>query len=630
MVQLIITGPTPERLKCARTLQRKLLELTSVRTALLEVIPTPRESSISFKWRFMSPEYDGFPSESDKVNEFHPLPQKMTIKWSLEDINKCNKAIDGGFISITASSQSHGWTRQDILEYTKFRLHDFIDTGALTVVPIPEYEVSQNRISPRVCRPKVQVSISKMPLSAIVPFHENGMQIPASEKAQCNEAPKSIISSRFHEGHGTSDLKLLYKQAWSHLENQYTTNDYKENYTRATLNTGLTFAIQLKEQIRRANALENENDRSKEEKDVSAASLEGEKIAEENISRLWDSAKERGRVIGVCAIEKMFQGQGIPSGITSDVRNDLSTPSLVIPNFDIGEKRHSKNALRRFPPICADESRDKLSKACAPHPSPPSNPASPVDMAVTSPEDFLPTIANFKSQNSRYQIAITNASVQIPPATNAFHESFLNRIFGPINHTLNIVPPSQVINPVQWTRFFTINLDTQPYIFPPSTPIQTYGQIVHVVSQATAESPRASQGTTYPTLLRFSQDTDEYHYIGHFVADDQTNKPSTSSTTLDKASQTGYLSEPHEGDFTSPDLKVPTAPKAMRSDHSTIEVQTLSGSIQRDFIPSSLSQTINIPKGPALMMRVYPPTSDKEAPRQSNPTGLALLAQIVL
>ncbi|TGO80577.1 hypothetical protein BELL_0004g00010 [Botrytis elliptica] len=831
MDQLIVTGATPERLERARALQRKLLGLIlAARTGLFELIRTPRESSISFKWRFTSPEYDGFPSEPDEVNEFHPLPQKMTIKWSLEDINKCNKAIDGGFISIKASSKAHRWTRLDVQKYTRIRLHDFIesslgrslnarprwispisnderfnsyrwqfsetfsefrqkpfslwlsanyfelnnalDTGALTVFPIREYEASQNRISTRVCKPKAQVSIGQMSPSAVIPFHENGTQIPASEKVQCNKAATSFISGRLHEEHGTSDLILLCNQAWSHLENHYTTNDCKNNYARATLNIGLSLAIQLEDQIRRANALENENDRlnvqvlqlehdqamlqqeisnmrEKDEKDVSSARLEGEKIAEENILRLWNSAKERGRVIGVCAMEKMFQRKNIPSDIISEVRNDLSTPSLVIPNSRIGGNQDSPNALQRIPPICADESRDRLFKLCALNSPLPSNLTGPAENAMASSNNLLPAVAAFESQKSHHKTAITNASVQIPPAPNAFHESFLNRILGPINRTLNIVPPSHTLSPVHWTRFFTINLDTQPYIFPLSTPIQTYGQIVHFVSQSTAESPRATQGTAYPTLLRLSQDTDEYYYIGHFVvssvvtttnfnqvlenlpdlspndrltkhkllkernralgsisgladelpvdfytlqyvffgkeqykilvdakktydsmkaadhtidllieADNQTDTSSTPSTTRDQANHPDYLSEPHNQNFAPPGLKFPTAPKAMRSDHSTIEDKTLSGSIHSDSIRSSLSrvhniptepaamrgdhlfsesgtllesslynsirsslsQNVNIPKGPATMMRVYPPIPEIEVPSQTKST----------
>ncbi|KAF5874508.1 uncharacterized protein Bfra_004518 [Botrytis fragariae] len=784
MVQLIVTGPSPERLKRARTLQRKLLKLISAaRRALFELIPTPRESSLSFKWRFTSPEYDGFSSEPDEVNEFHLLPQKMTIKWSLEDIRKCGKAFDGGFISITASSQSHTWDRHDIHKYKKFRFLDFIesslgrslkarphwfspvsndkrfnfyrwqfsetfpgfwqrsfslwlsvnyfelnnalDTGALTVVPIREYEASQNRLSTRVCRPKAQVSIGQMSLSAIVPFQENAMQIPASEKAQCKEAPPSIIAGK--------------------SQDQNTTHNCKDNCARATLNVGSTFAIQLKIQMERAKTLENENDRlnvqvlqleydqamlqqeisntrKKDEKEIAAARLEGEKIAEENVLRLWNSAKERGRVIG------------------------RTINSFSYTNSGIGEKRGSPNFVRRMPPVRANESRDHLSKTGALHSPPPSNLASPADRATASPEDLLPTIATFRLQNSRRRTVITNASVQIPPATNAFHESFLNRIFGSINRTLNIVPPSHIPNPVQWTKFFNINLDTQPYIFPLSNPMQTYGQIVHFVSQATAESPRVTQGTIYPTFLRLSQDTDEYYYIGHFVvssvvtttdfnqvlenlpdfspnekgtrqkllkernralgstsvlendlpvnfytlqhvffgeeqykilidaknkcdamkaadhtidllieADNRTNKSPTSYGTMDKTSQTDYLSELHNQNFTPPGLKVPIAPKAMRSDHSTIEEPTILGSIHRssihssrvhniptepaamrgghlssesetflessyhNFIRSSLSQTINVPKRPAAMVRVYPPASDKEVPSHSKP-----------
>ncbi|KAF7944726.1 uncharacterized protein EAE97_005359 [Botrytis byssoidea] len=613
MVQLIVTGPMPERIERARALQRKLLELIlAARTGLLELIPTPRESSISFKWRFTSPEYDGFPSESDEINEFHPLPQKMTIKWSLEDIYKCNKAIDGGFISITASSQSHRWTRQDIQEHMKCRLHDFIDTGALTVVPIREYEASQNKISAKACKPKAQVSISEMPLSAIIPFHENEVEILASEEAQCNKAPASVISGRFDEGHGTSDLKLLC----------------------------LTFAIQLKEQIQRVNTLEKENDilkvqvlqlehdqamlqqeisntREKDEKDVSAARLEGEKIAEENILRLWNSAKERRR--------------GISSGITSDARNDLSTPSLVKANFNIGERKDSKYALIRSPPICADESRSHLSKAGALNSPPATNPTDSADNAMNSCDDLLPTIATFDSQESCEGTATTNAS-----------------------------------------DLWTYKSQSQ-YSFA-------------IAYSKPPKSPRATQGTTYPTLLRLSQDTDEYHYIGHFVvssvvtttdfnqvlknlpdlspddtqtkqkllkerdwalgslsesvndlpvdiytlqyvffgkeqykilvdaknkddalkaadhtidllieADNQTDESSTPSTTMDKASQTSLLSEPHNHDITPLPLKIPTAPKAMRSGHSTIEAQTLSGSVQHDSVRSSLSQVQNLP-----------------------------------
>ncbi|TGO70365.1 hypothetical protein BOTNAR_0001g00400 [Botryotinia narcissicola] len=413
MVQLIVTGPMPERIERARALQRKLLELIlTARIGLLKLIPTPRESSISFKWRFTSHEYNGFPSESDEINKFHPLPQKMTVKWSLEDINKCDKAIYGDFIIITASSQSHRWTKQDIQEHMKCRLHDFIEsslgrplksrphwinTGALTVL-IREYEASQNKISTKACKPKAQVSISEMPLSAIIPFHENKVEILASEEAQCNKAPTSVISGRFDEGHGTSDLKLLCDQAWSHLENQV-------NFCNPAERPDSTSMLQQ----------EISNTREKDEKDVSAARLEGEKIAEENILRLWSSAKERGRM----------------------------------------------------PPICADESRSHLSKAGALHSPPATNPTDPVDHATTSSNDLHPTVATFDSQDFRQGTAITNVSVQIPPATNVFHESFLDRIFGPINCTLNIVPPSHILNPVKWTRFFTINLDTQPYIFPP-------------------------------------------------------------------------------------------------------------------------------------------------------------------
>ncbi|KAI9645447.1 hypothetical protein NHQ30_006186 [Ciborinia camelliae] len=107
--------------------------------------------------------------------------------------------------------------------------------------------------------------------------------------------------------------------------------------------------------------------------------------------------------------------------------------------------------------------------------------------------------------------------MKIPPTTNGFHKSFLNKFFGPINRTLNSIPPSHMPNPVEWDKFFTIHLDTQPYIFPQPIEMQTYGQIVNFISQNTTEACRATRGTTYPVLLRLSHGLDQYHYIGHFV-----------------------------------------------------------------------------------------------------------------
>ncbi|KAF7900393.1 uncharacterized protein EAF01_007695 [Botrytis porri] len=140
------------------------------------------------------------------------------------------------------------------------------------------------------------------------------------------------------------------------------------------------------------------------------------------------------------------------------------------------------------------------------------------------------------------------------------------------------------------------------------------------------------------------------HTIGLLTEDyNRTKKSPTSTRTMNKASETNSLSEPHNPNVTPLDLKAPTAPKTMQSDHSTIEDQTLPTSTHRsfihsslsqahdiptepaamrgghlssesetslesnqhDYIRSSLSQTIHIPKGPAAMMRVCLPASDK-------------------
>ncbi|KAF7900394.1 uncharacterized protein EAF01_007696 [Botrytis porri] len=93
-----------------------------------------------------------------------------------------------------------------------FELNNALDTGALTVVPIFEHRAPQKILSTRNYRPKVQALISRIPLSAVIRFYENGMQKLASENAQCSEPPARIIPGKSHEEHGTSHLKLLCNQ----------------------------------------------------------------------------------------------------------------------------------------------------------------------------------------------------------------------------------------------------------------------------------------------------------------------------------------------------------------------------------------------------------------------------------
>ncbi|KAF7863257.1 hypothetical protein EAF04_007339 [Stromatinia cepivora] len=428
-------------------------------------VGSPRETSLRFEWKFPSSEYEGFPSETEDINEVCPLPQKIVLKWTFEDIDEYNKAIDEGFVKITAFRRTHTWSKVEIHKYSRYRVYDFIelmvlesslgrplipraawhspisnddqvnfyrwessekyphflhesfslwppagyfklnealDAGYLTIVPINEDEASGSRVSPKtggsistqvhhkkhkrqsdqnaihhphsmpkeINRTPTNVSIvessrndvfywntdssdlssvqlsspentSQVSISENVPhskihsdvadveisssprlsFREGNTQIPTSKNVHHSKTHSEGIVGEASQEINNSDLKNLCNQAWTSLENEHKTDGCKESYTRATLNMGLIYAIQLKEQVQRANTLEHENDnlmiqilhlernqailqqqnlniREKDEKEISNARLKGEKIAEKNIERLWNSAKERGGVIG--------------------------------------------------------------------------------------------------------------------------------------------------------------------------------------------------------------------------------------------------------------------------------------------------------------------------------------------
>ncbi|KAJ8071718.1 hypothetical protein OCU04_002034 [Sclerotinia nivalis] len=164
---------------------------------------------------------------------------------------------------------------------------------------------------------------------------------------------------------------------------------------------GLIYAIELKEQVQRANTLEHENDnlkiqvlrlehnqeilqqqilniREKYEKEISNARLKGEKIAEKNIERLWNSAKERGRVIGVSAMEKKYKMEGCPSNVNSLYRTKPSPRPSATLNTGMGRNHRSTDVLEKISSTY-DGSRSYLPKAAAASSPPPSNPTSLVD-----------------------------------------------------------------------------------------------------------------------------------------------------------------------------------------------------------------------------------------------------------
>ncbi|KAJ8071717.1 hypothetical protein OCU04_002033 [Sclerotinia nivalis] len=63
------------------------------------------------------------------MNEVCPLPQKIVLKWRLEDIDECNKAIDEGFVKITAFRRTHTWSKVEIHKYSRYRVYDFIESS---------------------------------------------------------------------------------------------------------------------------------------------------------------------------------------------------------------------------------------------------------------------------------------------------------------------------------------------------------------------------------------------------------------------------------------------------------------------------------------------------------------------
>lgn len=149
MFRKLVTVTSPERLRRARELQDKLLVLICMYTylnhtafvAILNMEPatarvdfltagTHQETKLRFKWVFQSSEYDGFPSKPEEMNDIFPLPQKIAITWSLEEIDRCVNAIDRGFVKIITCPRSRAWTRLELQKSLKSRMYDFI--GELT------------------------------------------------------------------------------------------------------------------------------------------------------------------------------------------------------------------------------------------------------------------------------------------------------------------------------------------------------------------------------------------------------------------------------------------------------------------------------------------------------------------
>ncbi|KAG4035499.1 hypothetical protein MFRU_001g02680 [Monilinia fructicola] len=653
MFRKLVTVTSPERLRRARELQDKLLVLISTARVDFLTAGTHQETKLRFKWVFQSSEYDGFPSKPEEMNDIFPLPQKIAITWSLEEIDRCVNAIDRGFVKIITCPRSRAWTRLELQKSLKSRMYDFIesslgrrllprarnvstisndsevnfyrwefgegypgflyssfslwphekylelskalDSGALKIVstvanaPLDnmtmyqapqsteidgttgaelhrnnserqksQMQISQSgqsyvhhsvsmvreksKLSTDACRAKSSIidaphrntNSSKL-LSNNGSSPKYNVKLPTSGSAQRDNVLPDIAAGERERDMSKTDLMKLCNQAWMSLESRDRANGHEHNNARAILNTGLSYAIQLKDQIQIVNNLEHENHNLKlqilqlkrsqaslqqqlcntqesNEKDISNARLEGEKIAENNVKMLFYSAKEQGRVIGVRAMKDKYRKEGYSSASTNHARLVQSSQPLDAPSAGM-----SGFIPQKIPSMCADETRSHLSKATVPYPPPRSDPTSPADAIPPLSTSILRKISDLETHHSHHQTPVTNASVQIPPTTRGFHKSFLNEVLGPINCTLNSIPPSHIPNSVKWSTFFTIHLDTQPYIFPLPNPSQTYGQVVHFISQSATEAPRATQGTSFPVLLKTAPDVEQYYYIGHFV-----------------------------------------------------------------------------------------------------------------
>lgn len=211
------------------------------------------------------------------------------------------------------------------------------------------------------CEHSEQASRSKTsyPAALTVPKHNSGN--PSSQNIHREEILADAVADEPNKISGSFNLTKLCSQAWTALENENKANGSENHYALATLKMGLTHAIQLKEQIGRVNTLEHENSnlqmkvlqlehdqeilrqqistaRERDEKEISNARLEGEKIAEQNVARLWNMAKERGRVSAVFNLDEMYKEQGYPSILTTSTRIVPPSQPLLAPTIGTGRR----------------------------------------------------------------------------------------------------------------------------------------------------------------------------------------------------------------------------------------------------------------------------------------------------
>ncbi|KAI9645446.1 hypothetical protein NHQ30_006185 [Ciborinia camelliae] len=312
-----------------------------------------------YRWEF-SERYPQFPSAP-------PFSQ-----WKQKQYFELSNAIDAGDLKIVSSRPRHMNPQIYGQEYTQIGRpsqdgmhHPHSMTGERHNAPTNSSPIdpSKNQVS--------HWNVDSPNSSSVTgPSLGHDAQVPTSESIQRNKIHVNEEEGAQNSKINNAELLNLCNEAWISLENKHNTDDHEHNFARTMLNMGLVYAIQLKEQVQRANTLEHENVnlkiqilnlehnqaklqqqilnmRGNDKKEISNARLEGEKIAEKYVERLWNLAKEEGRVIGVCAVENKYKMQNHTSVLTARGHSGPSPGSSTSPNTGTGGRPVLGNLSRK-------------------------------------------------------------------------------------------------------------------------------------------------------------------------------------------------------------------------------------------------------------------------------------------
>lgn len=209
-----------------------------------------------------------------------------------------------------------------------------LDFGDVEVMPINEQQGLEykEQLAPQ----RKRITIAKYCMQAMQLDEEDEEDEDDSPHPHTTTGGSSGLSAETPLANGVAsgprreldnpDLLRLCNQTWADMESVYTSRGLDYGYVRIMLNMGLTHACQMKDQLKLTSKLEQKNYELKlqarkpkrieaelqqetseieavKEEELSKARLEGENIAEMTSERMLNSAKERGRVLGVAAME---------------------------------------------------------------------------------------------------------------------------------------------------------------------------------------------------------------------------------------------------------------------------------------------------------------------------------------